>query len=132
MAELLTSETPLTCTFGAAPGLFQALELPGKPVVMGTFTTATIEEIVPMVNVPTFVMCKSLLNPEVAAATAAALGVLTQMPCIPVVVAPWTPPSTLMAYMDMPLATVESKCLCAWGGMIGVEAPVEVLVSTQM
>ena len=36
-------------------------------------------------------MCTSLTNPTVAAATTAALGVLTPMPCIPVVAGPWKP-----------------------------------------
>ncbi|MDR2437860.1 MAG: DUF4280 domain-containing protein, partial [Planctomycetaceae bacterium] len=42
----------------------------------------------PIVNLATFGMCSSPANPAVAAATAAALGVLTPMPCIPVTVAP--------------------------------------------
>lgn len=132
MPEFLTSETPLECSFGDAPMPFQALPLPGKPEVMGGLLTATIEEIVPEVNIPSFVMCNSLANPEVAAATAAAMGVLTPMPCVPVVVDPWMPPSELVSFMDIPLATMESKCLCAWGGEISPVAPVEVIATTEV
>jgi hypothetical protein len=128
MPELLTSETPLMCSFGEAPGLFRSMHLPGKPVIMDAFATATILEIIPLENIPTFVMCMSILNPEVIAATAAALGVLTPMPCIPVVVDPWEPPALVACYEDIPLATCESKCVCLWGGVIGAVAPVEVLV----
>ena len=36
-------------------------------------------------------MCISPANPVVAAATTAALGVLTPQPCIPITIAPWLP-----------------------------------------
>ncbi len=38
----------------------------------------------PFVSIMPFAMCTSPANPTVAAATAAAMGVLTPMPCIPV------------------------------------------------
>ncbi|MDR1268431.1 MAG: DUF4280 domain-containing protein, partial [Planctomycetaceae bacterium] len=55
--------------------------------------TATILDNKPIVNLATFGVCSSLANPMVAVATAAALGVLTPMPCIPATVAPWAPGS---------------------------------------
>ena len=60
---------------------------------------ANINDHIPMVNILPFGMCQSLANPMVAAATAAALGVLTPMPCIPVTPAPWVPgsPTDLVA-----------------------------------
>jgi len=108
------------------------MELPGKPVIDGALSTATIMEFIPLDNILPFGMCESLANPEVAAATTAALGVLTPMPCIPVVVDPWEPPSELMSYADLPLATIESKCMCMWGGEIAVDAPAEFTVTTEM
>jgi hypothetical protein len=54
------------------------------------------------------------------------------MPCVPVVVDPWMPPSELVSYLDVPLATMESKCLCAWGGEISPVAPVEVIATTEV
>ncbi|MGE0418231.1 MAG: DUF4280 domain-containing protein [Acetobacteraceae bacterium] len=132
MPELLTTGCLLSCTFGITPSVFIALELPGKPVIMEALSTATIMEIIPFENILPFGMCESLANPEVAAATAAALGVLTPMPCIPVIPDPWEPPSELMSYSDLPLATIESKCMCAWGGEISVDAPAEFTVTTEM
>ncbi|MEJ0014966.1 MAG: DUF4280 domain-containing protein [Acetobacteraceae bacterium] len=131
MPELLTTGCMLTCTFGDIPSAFIALELPGKPVIDEAFATATIMEIVPIDNVLPFGMCMSLANPEVAAATTAALGVLTPMPCIPVILDPWEPPSENMLFDDLPLATVESKCLCTWGGEIAVDVPAEFTVTNE-
>ncbi|MCK8785335.1 DUF4280 domain-containing protein [Roseomonas sp. NAR14] len=131
MPEFLTTGCLLTCSFGLAPSVFVAEELPGKPVIEGGFVTATVAEIIPEDNVPSFAMCSSMENPEVAAATAAAEGVLTPMPCVPVIVDPWEPPSELVSYDGLPLATVESKCLCAWGGEIAVDAPMEFICATQ-
>lgn len=130
MPEFLTTGCLLTCSFGLAPSAFVALDLPGKPVIESALSTATIMEFVPFDNVLPFAMCSSLANPEVAAATAAALGVLTPMPCVPVIVDPWDPPSELVSYDDMPLATVDSTCLCAWGGEITVDAPAEFIATT--
>jgi hypothetical protein len=129
MAELLTTGCALTCTFGTAPSVFIADEIPGKPVLNAAFTVATVLEVAPIDNIPPFLLCTSLDNPEVDAATSAALGFLTPMPCVPVVT-PWAPPSVLLTADDVPLATVESKCECLWGGVIGVTAPVALDANT--
>ena len=73
-----------------------------------------------MVNIPPFGMCMSLANPMVAAATAAALGVLTPMPCIPVTTAPWMPGSPTVHCGGMPVVNDSSKCMCAYGGVISI------------
>lgn len=129
MSEYLTTGCMMACTFGLTPAPFVALELPGKDAVLGALTVATIEEIVPILNIPPFGMCSSLANPEVAAATAAALGVLTPMPCIPLIDLPWEPPSLNENYAGIPLATVTSRCACLWGGIISVEVPDQTLTS---
>lgn len=131
MPPLLTSCCVLSCSFGEAPSLFDALPLPGKPTVEEAFVAATIEEIVPELNVPSFAMCSSPENPEVIAATAAAEGVLTPMPCVPVILDPWEPPSPTDSFEGVPLATVDSRCLCAWGGEISVDSPAQVVVADE-
>jgi hypothetical protein len=75
-----------------------------------------------MVNIPTFGMCRSPANPTVAAATAAALGVLTPMPCVPVTT-PWTPGVATVLLRGMPALDASSKCMCAYGGQISVTTP---------
>ena len=130
MPELLTTGCMLSCSFGVAPSAFIATEMPGKPTLMEVLATATIFEIVPVENIPPFGVCSSLANPTVASATAAAMGALTPMPCVPVIVAPWAPPSAILSANKLPLATVESKCECAWGGVISVATPAEFIATT--
>ena len=78
MPPNVTATAVMTCSFGVAPSALNVLPISrvfieGKPA-------ATIKDMVPFVNIPPFGMCMSLSNPTVAAATSAALGVLTPMP----------------------------------------------------
>ena len=112
--KLVNAGSLLTCTMGAAPAALA--------VVVPTTTAqgppaANIMDCVPMANIPTFGMCMSPANPMVAAATAAALGVLTPMPCIPVTT-PWTPGSPKVLVRNFPALDATSKCMCAYGGQI--------------
>jgi hypothetical protein len=81
-----------------------------------------------MDNIPTFGMCITESNPEVAAATAAALGVLTPMPCIPVTADPWAPGAPNVLIGDMPSLTEDSMCTCMWGGEISITFAGQVTV----
>lgn len=83
---------------------------------------ANIMDMIPMTNIMSFGMCQSMSNPTVASATAAAQGVLTPMPCAPVVTAPWAPPGQVKV-MDTPALINNAKCMCQWGGMISVNNP---------
>jgi hypothetical protein len=73
-------------------------------------------------NISTFAMCNSMSNPTVAAATAAAKK-LTQMPCIPKVVSPWSPSSVVASLSGVKFATSQSTCSCVYGGTISVTKP---------
>ena len=114
----LVTGTLLKCSMGLAPTVFTSTPLPGLPLVNGALPAATVDQFLPMMNIPPFGMCQSMANPQVAAATAAAMGALTPMPCIPNVIAPWVPPAISTFASALPLATVSSKCVCMWGGMI--------------
>jgi len=115
MATPAVTGAVATCTFGMAPSPLTFLPTPR--VLIGGMPAGTIMDSIPMMNIPPFAMCQSLTNPTVAAATAAALGVLTPMPCIPVT-GPWAPvaPKTLIG--GKPALAAGSTCTCAWGGMI--------------
>jgi hypothetical protein len=84
---------------------------------------ATIQDNKPIMNILPFGMCNCPANPMVAAATAAAFGVLTPMPCIPVTTAPWTPGSPKVLLGNIPALNNKSKLMCNWGGVIEVLMP---------
>jgi uncharacterized protein DUF4280 len=123
MPPLVTAGTTMTCTMGAAPA---TLVVP-TPVVSATTPVATIADTVPTTNIPTFGMCMSPGNPQVAAATTAADGVLTPQPCVPATGAPWTPGSVSAQIGGIPCVLMTSTCQCMWGGTITVVAPEQQL-----
>lgn len=110
----------LTCSFGMAPSSLTVLP---AARVMSKMPMATIMDQVPMLNILPFGMCSSMANPTVSAATAAALGVLTPMPCIPVIPAPWTPGSPTILVGGKPCLNQNSQCMCAYGGVIKIQNP---------
>ncbi len=109
----------LRCSFGLAPAPFSAL--PASRVTALGLPVGTMTDMAPAVNVPPFGMCQSLSNPAVAAATAAALGVLTPMPCVPVPAGPWTGAAPKVSAGGQSILTQDSKLTCAWGGQITVQ-----------
>lgn len=116
----------LMCSFGAAPS--SLVVLPANRVMTGGPAAANIMDSKPMVNILPFAMCSSPANPMVAAATAAALGVLTPMPCIPATAAPWAPGSPTVLIGNMPTLNNSSKLMCSYGGVIQVTVPGQATV----
>ena len=124
MANLVVSGATLMCSFGAAPGTLTVL--PVNRTMCSNMPAANIMDYVPMVNIMPFAMCMSPANPTVIAATAAALGVFTPMPCIPATTAPWTPGSPTVLIANMPALNNTSVCMCMWGGVITITVPGQV------
>lgn len=106
----------LMCSFGMIPTTLNIL--PSNMVNVTSKPMATIMDNKPMVNITSFGMCSSLSNPTVASATATALGVLTPMPCVPVLTSPWTPGSSTTLIKNIPALTDTSTLMCAYGGVI--------------
>jgi len=125
MGFLVTANAVLTCSFGAAPSTLQVL--PTNHVLVD-MPAANIADEIPMLNILPFGVCSSLANPTVAAATTAALGVLTPMPCIPVTVAPWVVGSPTVLIGNMPALNSDSKLMCSWGGCIAISFAGQVKV----
>lgn len=120
MAMQVCMGATLQCSFGAAPSSLVVL-----PVnrTLTAVPDANIMDNKPMVNILPFGMCSSPSNPTVAAATAAALGVLTPMPCVPVTPAPWVPGAPTVLIAGMPALDSNSKLMCIWGGVIQIVNP---------
>lgn len=108
----------MTCSFGVAPA--SLIVLPANRVMTSNMPAANIMDNKPMVNIPTFGMCSSMANPQVSAATSAALGVLTPMPCVPATVAPWSPGASKTMIANMPALDNSCKLNCMWGGVISI------------
>lgn len=116
----------MMCTFGMAPS--SLVVLPTNRVLTDEVPDANIMDHIPLVNIMPFGMCMSLANPMVAAATAAAMGVLTPMPCIPATVAPWVPGAPTVMLGDMPTLDNTSILTCIWAGVITFVTPGEFTV----
>lgn len=121
MGMQVVSGALMTCSFGAAPSPLNVL--PINRTMVGGPPAANIMDFAPILNIPPFGVCTSLANPAVAAATAAAFGVLTPMPCVPVTVAPWIVGAPTVLIGNMPALNDSSKCMCAWGGVISITMP---------
>ncbi|HEX8609705.1 MAG TPA: DUF4280 domain-containing protein [Telluria sp.] len=126
MGQLVCAGAMLKCSFGLAPGTL--LVLPAS-CVMTALPDANIMDNKPIVNIAPFGMCTSLANPLVAAATAAALGVLVPMPCIPMTAAPWAPGSPTVLLGNMPALNNASKLMCTAGGVIEICMPGQTTVA---
>lgn len=120
MAIQACSGAMLKCPFGVAPSTLSVLPL--NRTMTGA-PAANIMDNKPMMNIPPFGMCNSIANPMVAAATAAALGALTPMPCIPMTMAPWVPGAPTVLIGNMPALQNSSKLMCMWGGVIQILVP---------
>lgn len=94
----------------------------GKPV-------ATIQDVAPNVNVAPCGMCTSMANPAVAAATAAAMGVLTPAACTPVPMGTWNCSPGILAG-GVPVLYNDGKLACSYGGSISIVMPAQQKIMT--
>lgn len=118
MPKLVVNGAKLKCSQGMAPSTLTVP--PVNPSDADENPAATVMDFLPMVNVPPFGMCQTMANPQVAAATAAAMGTLTPMPCVPVLTAPWSPGASIVTIQELKALSDDSKCTCTWTGSIEV------------
>lgn len=122
MGVMVVTGAACQCAFGTIPCTLQVTSqmtcmADGKPI-------ATIQDGQPGVNLPGFGMCTSLANPAVAAATAAALGVLTPQPCSLVPAGTWMAANPKVLVGGMPCLLSDATLLCGLGvGSIRVVFP---------
>jgi hypothetical protein len=125
MGNLVVTGASLQCSMGTTPATFSASGTQVTAVApAGVVTDVSVS------NVPTFGMCQSLANPQVASATAAALGTLTPQPCLPVL-SPWTPGASKATVGQVPALDDSSQCTCSWGGTITVSAAGQTSATVQ-
>jgi hypothetical protein len=127
MANQVCMGATMQCSFGITPS--SLVVLPANRTFTQEQPDANIMDNVPLVNIMPFGMCMSIANPAVAAATSAALGVLTPMPCVPVTPAPWAPGAATVTLGGAPTLDNTSTLMCIWGGVIEFVTPGEFTVS---
>lgn len=120
MPQQVVTGAQLLCTLGTSPSALTVL--PINRVRCANVFAANILDHVPMVNIAPFGMCISPANPMVAAATAAALGVLTPQPCLPMTTTPWAPGAVTVHLANQPALDNVSMCNCMWGGVVSITA----------
>lgn len=127
MANLVCGGAVCTCMFGVAPS---TLVVTPENRTISAMPFATVMDYLPFKNIMPFGMCSCTANPMVASATAAAMGILTPMPCVPVLTAPWTPGASKVLIMNKPALTNTSRLVCAYGGIIQISNPGTLTVQT--
>ena len=128
MGNFVTQGAMLQCSFGMSPCSLIVI-VPTRPMCMNMLMVVTTD--FSITNIPTFGMCQSMANPTVASATSAAMGVLTPMPCVPVISAPWSPGSSQVKVGGIAALTNNSKCMCSYGGNISITNPGNTAVTGQ-
>lgn len=124
MANPMVHTALCRCSFGTVPAPLMVSSQ--QTVMMCGLPAATIFDN----RFLTFGMCSSPGNPTVAAATAAAGGVLTPMPCTPATVAPWAPGCPTVMVCGKPLLNNTSRLVCGYGGVIEAVITPATLVQT--
>jgi hypothetical protein len=117
-AATLSLAANLAGSFGANMGVF----VESRP-------SATIMDHLPIENIRPFCLCMSPSNPLVAAATAAALGVLTPMPCIPATFSPWIPGAAGVMFNNSIALDNTCQLMCSFGGVITVVDPGQTVLT---
>jgi len=121
MPRQVTMGALLKCSMGSGPSAL--VVLPAHKVLADTTPAANIMDHVPMVNIMPFGMCQSTSNPMVAAATAAAMGAMTPMPCVPATLTPWAKGAVTVLLDGFASLDDISKCKCMYGGEVTVQKP---------
>jgi hypothetical protein len=121
MPKLVVQGATVACSMGSSPTKLKVA--PTNQTYGGTNPAATVQDMKPATNLAPFGMCQSPTNPQVAAATSAASGVLTPQPCVPAAAGPWTPgsKSVVIAGGGPAVLSDACSCVCQWGGTIQVQ-----------
>lgn len=120
MSNQCASGGMLKCSFGLAPSVLNVL--PINQVFSGT-PAANIMDYKPFLNIPTFGMCTSPMNPAMALSFGA------PVPCVPNITTPWFPGNLTILIGNMPTLGDNSKCICMFGGLISASFAGQMFVA---
>lgn len=109
MGVVVVNGAKITCPFGTTPCRMTVTS--NSNCLGDSKPVATIMD----VSLSSFGMCSSMVNPQVAAATAAAMGVLTPQPCSFVPAGVWSATKADMLIDGKPVLTNEATLTCALG-----------------
>ena len=123
---IVNSGSKCMCDKGLAPCAVAM----GLPTIKTSKAPALNESSATFSVLPTFGMCTSTANPTVSAATSAAMGVLTPMPCLPQFIPPWSGTSTTVNLSGAPAVNAMSSLKCSFGGTIKVTVTANQIVKT--
>ena len=119
----------MRCTMGTSTANLTVL--PIRTVNLTGPPMANISDHKSMVNLAPFGLCRSLGFPATAAATAAAHGHLTPMPCVHNTPVPWMGGKMDYLIKGQPALLKSCKCQCMWGGTISLITDGQVGEGTQ-
>jgi len=124
MEYFVNKGAKLKCPCGSEQPELEVVHI-GDTVLLCGKLMANIADNKPAVNIKPFGQCSSMVNPAVAAATAANYGRLQKMPCVPITPFPWLNGKMNLIINGSPALLNTSKCACSWsiGRLIEVADP---------
>lgn len=117
----------LRCSFGTASGSLVATP---KSVSLCGQQQANIGDHISMANIRPFGRCRTVTYPATGAATAAAHGKLTPMPCVPGTATPWSIVDANSIVCGKPAVLHTARLRCIYGGIITIVNPGQQLEKT--
>lgn len=127
MSKYVSTGATLKCSMGTSEAFFQATP---KMVSVSGKEQGNILDFVPLTNIPPFGRCRSLAYPPTASATAANLGKLTPMPCVPGTCTAWSAVDPQCTLCGSPALREEAKLTCMYGGSISIVKPGQTVEET--
>jgi len=112
------SGATIKCTFGEKS--VKLAVYPDRTVFLTGQPTANITDHVSMYNIPSFGKCRTTSYPPTGSATAANMGSLTPMPCVPGTNSDWQNGKDDYIIKGNPALLKSSYCQCCYGGIITI------------
>lgn len=122
------SGATLKCSFGDKNSKLSVY--PDRTVFLTERPMANISDHTSMYNIWPFGKCRTVSYPSTGAATAAAHGKLTPMPCVPGTVAEWLNGKNDYIIKGKPALLKSSYCKCQWGGIITIIDDGQISIGT--